>query len=110
MWREMRPLQRPLSGKSGKLELVKAENEFGGMMRMKKVLGMILAAIGMMTAILSIILKVKKQISVSVIGGADGPTSIFLAGKVGGPSAVTGMIVGIVLIAVGVFMIVKNKA
>lgn len=46
--------------------------------------------------------------SVSVIGGADGSTSIFLAGKVGGSSAVAGMIVGILLLTVGIFMIVKK--
>ena len=48
--------------------------------------------------------------SVSVIGGADGPTSIFVAGKIGGTPAITGIIVGIVLLAIGIFIFArKNK-
>ncbi len=48
--------------------------------------------------------------SVSVIGGADGPTSIFVAGKIGGIPAITGIIVGIVLLAIGIFIFArKNK-
>ena len=46
--------------------------------------------------------------SVSVIGGADGPTSIFVAGEIGGFSAIIGMIVGVVLLTVGIFVIGKK--
>lgn len=77
---------------------------------MKKILGIILIIIGIMTAALGIILKVKGQMSVSVIGGADGPTSIFVAGKVGNTSVVVEMIVGIVLFIIGIFMVVKNNS
>lgn len=77
---------------------------------MKKIVGITLTVIGIVVTALSLILKIKGQISVSVIGGADGPTSIFLAGKVVDNSAVTGIIAGIVLLVVGIFMIVrKNK-
>lgn len=76
---------------------------------MKKMAGIIVTVIGIAVAALGLLFKVKGQMSVSVIGGADGPTSIFLAGKVGGNSAVTGMIVGIVLFAVGIFIIVRKK-
>ena len=47
--------------------------------------------------------------SVSVIGGADGPTSIFVAGKIGGTPAITGIIVGIVLLAIGIFIFARKK-
>ena len=50
------------------------------------------------------------QMSVSVIGGADGPTSVFVAGKVRSPLTITGIIAGIAVFAVGIFMVVrKNK-
>lgn len=80
---------------------------------MKKIVGIILAVIGIVMAAINLVFKVNGQTSVarsvSVIGGADGPTSIFLAGKVGGSSAVAGMIVGILLLTVGIFMIVKKN-
>lgn len=80
---------------------------------MKKIVGIILAVLGTVTAVITLVFKVNGQTSVarsvSVIGDADGPTSIFLAGKVGGSSAVAGMIVGILLLTVGIFMIVRKK-
>ncbi|MDE7342098.1 MAG: sodium ion-translocating decarboxylase subunit beta [Lachnospiraceae bacterium] len=76
---------------------------------MKKIAGIIVAVIGIAVMALGLIFKIKGQMSVSVIGGADGPTSIFLAGKIGGNSAVTGMIVGIVLLAVGIFIAARKK-
>lgn len=80
---------------------------------MKKVVGIILTVIGIVTAAISLILKVKGQMSVarsvSIIGGADGPTSIFIAGKIGGSSAVIGILVGIVLLTVGIFVIARKK-
>ena len=80
---------------------------------MKKIVGIILTVIGIVTVAISLICKVNEQMSVarsvSIIGGADGPTSIFLAGKVANNSAVTGIIAGIVLLMVGIFMIVRKK-
>lgn len=76
---------------------------------MRKILGIILMVIGIATTIVSTILKVKGQMSMSVIGGADGPTSIFIAGKVGSTSAIRGIIVGIVLFAVGILVITKKN-
>lgn len=95
----------------GKRQFVKAAYESGGNKRMKKILGIILTVAGISTVIIGIILKVKTQMSVSIIGGADGPTAIFLAGKVGSIPVVTGIItgVGIVLLAVGIFMIIRKK-
>lgn len=75
---------------------------------MKKFFGIILTMIGIVMAILGLILKVKDQVSLSIIGGADGPTSIFLAGKVGGIGAVMGIIIGIILLVVGVVMIARK--
>lgn len=77
---------------------------------MKKIFGFILTMIGIAMAILSLILTVKVQASASIIVGADGPTSIFVAGKIGGTWAVIGIPAGIILLASGVVMIArKNK-
>lgn len=76
---------------------------------MKKVVGVILAAIGIVMFVLGVALKVKGKMSLSIIGGADGPTSIFVAGKVGSSSVIIEMIAGIVLLAAGIFVIVRKK-
>lgn len=75
---------------------------------MKKIIGVVMAISGAFVAISNLIIKIKGQTSV-VIGGADGPTSIFLAGKIGGAKAGAGIIVGIVLLAGGIFMLVRKS-
>ena len=50
--------------------------------------------------ILGIIAKTRKAFSVSIIGGADGPTSVFVAGKVGSDISAGLVIAGVVLITV----------
>ena len=80
---------------------------------MKKAIGITLSVIGIIMAAISLVFKVNEQISVtksvSVIGGADGPTSIFVGGKIGGTPAITGIIVGIVLLAIGIFIFARKK-
>ena len=80
---------------------------------MKKAIGITLSVIGIIMAAISLVFKVNEQISVtksvSVIGGADGPTSIFVAGKIGGTPAIIGIIVGIVLLAIGIFIFARKK-
>ena len=80
---------------------------------MKKAIGITLSVIGIIMAAISLVFKVNEQISVtksvSVIGGADGPTSIFVAGKIGGTPAITGIIVGIVLLVIGIFIFARKK-
>ena len=49
---------------------------------MKRIVGIILAGIGIITVISGFLFKTAGQTSVAVIGSADGPTSIFIAGKV----------------------------
>lgn len=77
---------------------------------MKKTMAIILGVIGLVLAGFSAVLKWKKQMSVSIIGGADGPTSIFLAGKIGNDFSVAGIVVGILLLAIaGLLMLRKKK-
>ena len=48
----------------------------------------------------------ERSTAISVIGGADGPTSIFLAGKVGGTSSMGIYLLSLVVILVGVGILV----
>lgn len=76
---------------------------------MKKTIAIILGVMGVVLAGFSAILKWKKQMSVSIIGGADGPTSIFLAGKVGNDFSVAGIVVGILLLVIAGFLMLRKK-
>ena len=52
----------------------------------------------------------QKGVAVSVIGGADGPTSIFLAGKVGGLSTIIYLIsLLIILLGVCILVYIRKK-
>ena len=77
---------------------------------MKTTMAIILGVMGLVLAGFNAILKWKKQMSVSIIGGADGPTSIFLAGKIGNDFSVAGIVVGILLLVIaGLLMLRKKK-
>ena len=76
---------------------------------MKKTMAIILGVMGLVLAGFNAILKWKKQMSVSIIGGADGPTSIFLAGKVGNDFSVAGIVVGILFIVIAGFLMLRKK-
>jgi Na+-transporting methylmalonyl-CoA/oxaloacetate decarboxylase beta subunit len=72
---------------------------------MKKIIGIVFLLLGIGIAIFNLIVKIKGQ---TVIGGADGPTAIVVAGKAGGCVSV-GIIVGLALFALGIFMLVRKK-
>ena len=78
---------------------------------MKKVFWIVPCIVGMLFVIFWGIMKVKENTAVSIIGGADGPTSVFVAGKLNGNSAVKLIIIGIVLLVAAViaFFSKNNK-
>ena len=41
----------------------------------------------------------KENTAVSIIGGADGPTSVFVAGKLNGELAIISILIGIMAVA-----------
>ncbi len=51
----------------------------------------------------------QKGIAISVIGGADGPTSIFLAGRIGGTFSMILYLISLVVILIGVGIIIYLK-
>lgn len=76
---------------------------------MKMIIGAVLAFAGMILAIIGGILKTKNAVAISVIGGADGPTSIFLAGKIGNGFTIPVMMIGVILLLVGVGIFIIKK-
>lgn len=74
---------------------------------MKKKLPIIGIVLGVIIAVIGIAMKYKQAYSISIIGGADGPTSIFLAGKLGGDFSLAFIIVGAVVIAAS--LLIKQK-
>ena len=51
----------------------------------------------------------QERMAVSIIGGADGPTSIFLAGRVGGNASMGIYLVSLVVLLIGVGIVVYLK-
>lgn len=76
---------------------------------MKKALGLIIGLSGIITVAFSVILKMKKSAAISIIGGADGPTSVFIAGKVGADFSTVGIICGIALLIFAIFWLGRKK-
>lgn len=74
----------------------------------KKIIGMGAIVVGVIIAVIGIFLKLKNNIAVSIIGGKDGPTSVFFAGKLGDEPSILGIVVGILLVAVGIVLVFKK--
>ncbi len=70
-------------------------------------LGIIAVLIGIV--VVAMTLLTRRAHSASIIGGADGPTTIFLAGKIDSWSLIIGLVVGLALLAAGVVLIRKRK-
>ena len=51
----------------------------------------------------------QRAVAVSIIGGADGPTSIFLAGKVGGTFSMVIYLISLLIILLGIGIVIYIK-
>ena len=68
---------------------------------MKKILGIVAGVVGIISVIVGVALKMNNNaIAITIIGGVDGPTSVFVAGKL------NSVLVSILLIAIGVVMLI----
>ncbi len=76
----------------------------------KRVGRIILGIIAVIAGVLwvTITLYTSTPHSYTIIGGADGPTSIFLAGKYGAGTIITAVVGGLVLAVAGILLIVKK--
>ena len=75
---------------------------------MKK-LGITATIIGIILSVIGIILKLNMGSAISYIGGADGPTSVFIAGQVGGGQGLLPIVFGILLLLLGLCLLFKTK-
>ena len=74
-------------------------------------LGMI--ALSIIIFITGVSMKIKQRAAIGIIGGADGPTSVFIAGKVPEGLGIMGILCGILLLGAGLYLIFRknrNKA
>ena len=76
---------------------------------MKKWIVVIIAILGIILAGFGISAKIKGAASVGIIGGADGPTTVFVAGNVGDLFSIGVIIVGIILVVAGAIIYRKIK-
>ncbi len=76
---------------------------------MKKVLGIGSCIVGSLLVVFGGLMRMKENTAVSIIGGADGPTSVFVAGKLNGELAIISILIGIMAVAMGVRLYLKRK-
>lgn len=76
---------------------------------MKKIIAVIIAVFGILLAALGVSAKVKDAAAISIIGAADGPTAILVAGKFGGGFVIGAILVGIILVVAGIVIYRKVK-
>ena len=75
---------------------------------MKKGIGIISCIIGILLAVIGVV--VKGTMAVSVIGGADGPTSVFVAGKLNGDLSNALIIAGAIVLGIVLLVYWKKKS
>lgn len=81
---------------------------------MKKKIGIILgtalaAIVGFIAVCYGIYTNVKGASSISLIGGADGPTSVFLAGRINSGYSIIFMIAGVLALLLALFLIIGKR-
>ena len=76
--------------------------------KMKKLMAVIASVIGFLLIGWGVNLKMNNSVAISIIGGADGPTSVFIAGKIG-DGMIGGIILGGVLFTGLAIIIIRNN-
>jgi len=54
-------------------------------------------------------MQISNSSSIGIIGGADGPTSIFIAGRIGSGSVIGGLLIGVLLVGAGIWGYKKSR-
>lgn len=76
---------------------------------MKKGIGIASGIIGILLVVFWSVMKEKENPAFSMIGGLDGPTSVFVAGKIGGDFLNVVIVIGVILIVIGIIVFLKKK-
>ena len=66
-------------------------------------------ALSIIVFITGLIMKMKQRAAIGIIGGADGPTSVFIAGKVPEGLEIMGIFCGILLLGAGLYLIYRKN-
>ena len=75
---------------------------------MKKILGIVAGIVGIISVIVGVALKMNNN-AIAIIGGADGPTSVFVAAKLDSVSVSLLIGIGIVVLIVAIIFYLKRK-
>ena len=75
---------------------------------MKK-FGVGIVALSIIVFISGLIMKTKQRAAIGIIGSADGPTSVFVAGKVPEGLGIMGILCGMLLLTVGLYLIFRKN-
>lgn len=76
---------------------------------MKKKSMIIVAVLAILLVVYTAIMKSQTNASLAIIGGADGPTAIFLAGTLGDGFLIAAILLVLVIIAVGIVLFKKRS-
>lgn len=75
---------------------------------MKKILVIVAGIVGLIFVIIGAALKINNN-AISVIGGVDGPTSVFVATKLNSSSLSMFIVIGVILLVAAIFFYLKRK-
>ena len=75
---------------------------------MKKILVIVAGIVGLIFVIIGAALKINNN-AISVIGGVDGPTSVFVATKLNSSSVSMFIVIGVILLEAAIFFYLKRK-
>lgn len=75
---------------------------------MKKILVIVAGIVGSIFVIIGAALKINNN-AISVIGGVDGPTSVFVATKLNSSSVSMFIVIGVILLVAAIFFYLKRK-
>ena len=75
---------------------------------MKKILVIVAGIVGLIFVIIGAALKINNN-AISVIGGVDGPTSVFVATKLNSSSDSMFIVIGVILLVAAIFFYLKRK-
>ena len=75
---------------------------------MKKILVIVAGIVGLIFVIIGAELKINNN-AISVIGGVDGPTSVFVATKLNSSSVSMFIVIGVILLVAAIFFYLKRK-
>ena len=76
---------------------------------MKKKLMVIIGILAMEIAIFSVLIINERNTSLAIIGGADGPTTVFLAGTLGNGVLFAAILFGLIFLALGIILFKQIK-